>query len=236
MGSLPLQSHIKKMGTFTASLHLPTHIHTAEEEMPPDWPEPTKLFPRSRLCGTKSLRPRPVSASAINMPWESSVFLSAFPMRLLVPATLSLTLFREASMPATVVQVRDSGWAEGVLTALVATEQIVNLSVSAPNSYVFNMSEPTSFHLVGTVHPDHVHRDQTLHVWCTEFLLPPSTPATPQGLQPVPLSTNHTWIPALNEPNIYHNLWADLSVRHSTRLSLALHSPALQEATSPIPV
>lgn len=128
----PLQSHIKKTGTFAASLHLPTHIHTAEEEMPPDWPEPAKLFPRSSSRGTKSLGPRPVSASATNMPWESSVFLSALPMRLLVPAILSLTPFREASTPATVLQVRESGWAEGLLTALVATEQISQFVYLSP--------------------------------------------------------------------------------------------------------
>ena len=49
----PLQSHIKKTGTFTASLHLPTHIHIAEGEMPPDRAEPTNGSQEADYGGQK---------------------------------------------------------------------------------------------------------------------------------------------------------------------------------------
>lgn len=221
----PLQSHIKKTGTFACqSPPANSCIHTAEEEMP--WlARARSSCSQEAVHGTKSLGPRPVSASATNMPWESLVFLSALPMRFLVPAILSLTPFREASTPATVVQVRESGWAEGLLTALVATEQISQFVYLSPKRYVFNMSEPTSFHLVGTVHPDHFHWDQPARM-VYRILLASFNSATPQGYSLCPsLPTtpgfqfwrNQTSTTTLGRPE-----YVPLH-----RLSLALHSPRL---------
>lgn len=188
---------------------------------------PAKLLPQKQTMGDKDLKIQ----TCFCLGYHMSLFYPRSWQSLPFSATPSSGKQACEQLQSRLEKVCAQGARVFLLVFLPQSRYTICLSKYEALIYLTYQNLPTSVPSVGTVHPDPFHGDQILHMWCRELLSCLICASHSPG---APHPTNHICIPALNESNIYHHLWPDRTVPHPTGLSLALHSPDIQEAEHPL--